>query len=1262
MQHKKSVTILAVLLLIFVALYSVFLLCIGSNLKLGSLCIIPKRIALEAPANSSNYTNTTTPCTTTIVQNDAAANATVNSTFTPNTTTLFLNQSNATTSSTTSTLNTTTLNTTTSTNSTTINQSEHTQFNATLKNFIFSQLSNYNSTFITNYTNQTQLNSTMAINSSNAAHLSGAITNETNLLNLSNYQIMEKTINVSYGYLKQNGRRARARNQLTYVSIINGTILNNVTVANPEIVFYNFKIQKRAPNLHIKLKINHKEYEFSNAGVNYIHINTFQIINGAVSYGNYTVNPSFSASNLNDLNYTYVIKQGQSILYNGTVTSNSYNGTFPNITTKSLQPINITFDTKGNSNYSALDPTTLILPTNVMNFIQITFANQQSTAIAANTPLPIGSYGYYGNIIGFNALKYSQYYTCNLNNAEFFFANGLVINSWLEGNMLNEMAANSACTSSASPNALVDSANILYWVNYPWPSSFLAANTGSAITNTIFLGWTGNVLSNANNLLNNFDNGEAPQLSCPNGGNTITCYYSEYDDGANVFNTLYQSFVGTTTPTGWLATSVTQDNGITTPTSGPANIVTTATYPLSDGANVVDVFANTIVPSGSDNYVYVGYTDGTGQTNVAAWIIDGSGSTIQSVVRSGGTTYNGNTFCSGGATPGICFPGVYSTLYSSSSLTTLPITYNNIDGITHVPAVALPIGYEGRSGTIHSAHIGWIRIRKKPPNLTYPNTTYGNIVPLNTILYYTTANTNCVALNGQVLSSNWVCGTLIVNTGNTLTTNGYSIFVNNSIINHGIITAGNPNNGGAGAVVDYQNGGTGGSFINSFAGSGGGGGGGCTYNGGRGGSTLVAGGAGGNSDIGNGAAGSAPGAPTITNTLILNWYENGMSGYLSAAGGGGGGADSGCYVSQSGDNGGSGSYGVYLQATNVMNYGSIIANGIAGGATAGGPGGGGGGGGVIVVSYQTTNTPTGNYLEAAGAGGSDEDLGGNGGSGQILYYQYTIPPILVCPSTGCTAASYTAPTTPTLILSNALIDQGQSILFTANTIAGQGTSPYTYAYNVYAYNTLNSANALIANMLFTGNTYASNSWFWTPNPNLYIGNTMFFANVMITDAHPTTVNSVANYFGYNALLIAAVPTESNTLIDLGQVSLLTAQPSGGTQSYSYKWYANYGSSVTCSGTGNQISGATASTYLASPTTTNSYAYLVTDSASTQVGTCSAGNTITVYPALGQPTISVSNTLLDQGQYTVIATYETGGTLPYTYNFLIFNSVSNTIVA
>ena len=77
--------------------------------------------------------------------------------------------------------------------------------------------------------------------------------------------------------------------------------------------------------------------------------------------------------------------------------------------------------------------------------------------MAANTPIAIGTTTT-GNIIGFNAIKYKQYETCNLNNAEFFFANGTLATSWMEGNYLNEQIANALCMSSTSPNALVNSA------------------------------------------------------------------------------------------------------------------------------------------------------------------------------------------------------------------------------------------------------------------------------------------------------------------------------------------------------------------------------------------------------------------------------------------------------------------------------------------------------------------------------------------------------------------------------------------------------------------------------------------------------------------------------------------------------------------------------------------------------------------------------------------------------------------------------------
>ncbi|MGD0729598.1 MAG: hypothetical protein ABR981_05975, partial [Candidatus Micrarchaeaceae archaeon] len=208
-------------------------------------------------------------------------------------------------------------------------------------------------------------------------------------------------------------------------------------------------------------------------------------------------------------------------------------------------------------------------PTNITYYLPITITNLQSNAIAINTPIAIGTVNPTqgaSNVIGFNALKYAQYYTCNLNNAEFFYANGTIIESWLEGNILNELTANSACTSSSSRNALINSANVVYWI-LPNSIGFLTANTGTAKTNTIYLGWTANVMNNTDNLLSNTLTGEAPQLSCANPYETTNCYYGEYDNGNILFTAgggFYDNFSGTSFTGPWTAIGATinPDNGL----------------------------------------------------------------------------------------------------------------------------------------------------------------------------------------------------------------------------------------------------------------------------------------------------------------------------------------------------------------------------------------------------------------------------------------------------------------------------------------------------------------------------------------------------------------------------------------------------------------------------------------------------------------------------------------------------------------------------
>ncbi len=202
---------------------------------------------------------------------------------------------------------------------------------------------------------------------------------------------------------------------------------------------------------------------------------------------------------------------------------------------------------------------TIISPTKVINYLPITFHNSQNSVLAYNTTLPIGVVGNTistNKILGFNALNYKNYETCNLQNTIFFYSNGTVIPSFLEGNIINESKFNGDCSNTLSNSYnLSYSNNISYWVKIGKNANlFLPANTGTATSNTIYIGFTGNVLTSTNDIFNTTD-GQAPQLSC-NGslfyGNNCASYGENangtYDiSGTSVFP-VFDGFDFTSTP------------------------------------------------------------------------------------------------------------------------------------------------------------------------------------------------------------------------------------------------------------------------------------------------------------------------------------------------------------------------------------------------------------------------------------------------------------------------------------------------------------------------------------------------------------------------------------------------------------------------------------------------------------------------------------------------------------------------------------------
>ncbi|MGC2789674.1 MAG: hypothetical protein WA547_06420 [Thermoplasmata archaeon] len=122
-------------------------------------------------------------------------------------------------------------------------------------------------------------------------------------------------------------------------------------------------------------------------------------------------------------------------------------------------------------------------------------------------------------------------------------------------------------------------------------------------------------------------------------------------------------------------------------------------------------------------------------------------------------------------------------------------------------------------------------------------------------------------------------------------------------------------------------------------------------------------------------------------------------------------------------------------------------------------------------------------------------------------------------------------------------------------------------------------------------------------------------------------------------------------IDSGQSVTLTANPSGGSGAYAYQWYSGSTASG-CTGLGSPISGATASTFAASPTTSTYYCYVVEDT--TSATATSLAVQIIVNPALtpsNSPTSSATNVAANE-ELTLTAGMPSTGTPDYSWQWLV----------
>ncbi len=252
--------------------------------------------------------------------------------------------------------------------------------------------------------------------------------------------------------------------------------------------------------------------------------------------------------------------------------------------------------------------------------------------------------------------------------------------------------------------------------------------------------------------------------------------------------------------------------------------------------------------------------------------------------------------------------------------------------------------------------------------------------------------------------------------------------------------------------------------------------------------------------------------------------------------------------------------------------------------------------------------------------------------------------------------SITIDSAPSVLVSPspAVVDKGQSITFTASPSGGTGS--YNYQWFNDTSGTGIAVSGAVSNTLTVKGAKTGN----------------FLYYVVINDTGTSGpeggVNPNATAQSTNVrLAVDTAPSVSvtplSTAMDHGQSITLTANPSGGTGSYSYQWYSDTNSTA--------IAGATSNTYVVNGGATGTFAYYVkvTDAGTTLGSTpaitaTSSDASVTVESALGTLTITPSSATIDNTQYINLAANENGGTGNYSYQWQLngnnFGTDSNTV--
>ena len=323
------------------------------------------------------------------------------------------------------------------------------------------------------------------------------------------------------------------------------------------------------------------------------------------------------------------------------------------------------------------------LPQYIGYYAPVSITNDQPTA----TPAP------FQQQVVINATKYQMYEASNLQNVEFFYANGSVIPSWLESG-----------TSSSTA---------VYWLKL---GNGIPANT----TINAYIGFADPSI----NLFNGINVGEAPQLSPA---------YGQYDNGGKIFIN-YWNFSGSSVPFGFSTqvpsgASITVNNGITFSTGSANNVGiiwgTGYTPPViseayitsqSGGAESGGIAQQNGNLASSDGYDFNEWSGSIGEGSMSGGMSGTQNINLQIVVPG----VNGQTWTSSSAQ---YYYKNYESFNASSGDLALPSSVFISTGVY-------------ASSTSNTMTVQWMRVRAYPPNDVMPSINIGQVSGGSTVSSY----------------------------------------------------------------------------------------------------------------------------------------------------------------------------------------------------------------------------------------------------------------------------------------------------------------------------------------------------------------------------------------------------------------------------------------------------------------------------------------------------------------------------------------------